>query len=141
MKKCNIVIILNKLDLFRETLKISSLNICFGNGYKGRNFNDIHFKIINKLILLLFESNDMLIPMDVINIVSKYYDLDEWWLDLCYKDGIQFIKEIFLTLCKSVNKKVHIFEINAINSDEVGRVMEEVHDISIAANNKTVMAN
>ena len=40
LKRSMIVLLLNKTDLFREYWKITPLTFCFGDEYKGKNYND-----------------------------------------------------------------------------------------------------
>ncbi len=145
-RKSVIVLLLNKTDLFRESLKITPLTFCFGNAYKGRNFgdgNDIKtaVQIMTKILHLFIDCiNDRLnMPNDIIQIIGSYVDMSEimseWWLSLCYQDGIDFIRNRFLSLNGNPNKKIYVYEVIAIDEIQMGNIMSEVHDIIIENRN------
>ena len=103
----NWIVILNKTDVFREHLYHQPLSLCFGDEYKGRNYNDMHpiktryFKrVIKELLLNDIEMDINNISEDVVGIMSIYYDgiRCESLLHLVYKDGVEFIRQKFLKL-------------------------------------------
>eukprot|EP01084_Bolivina_argentea_P222646 376802_1 len=142
-----IVLLLNKTDLFRKHLKITPLTFCFGDEYKGRNFgdkitdsNDIKSAVnIMKNILMYFmdyydvnmKNNGLNIPNDVILIIAWYFHISEWWLDLCYRDGIDFITHKFMSLNKNPQRKIYVYEVMAVDRVQIESIMTEVHDIII----------
>ena len=73
-KYTQFILFLNKDDLFRIRLRDDKipLTFCFGDEYKGKNYND--------------KSDDEL--------QTEQDKLD--WFDDCYKDGITFIKQQYL---------------------------------------------
>ena len=75
-KRTVIVVLLNKIDLFKEYLKITPLTFCFGNEYKGRNFNDnidIHLYILGN-----DDDDKYNIPIDIVNIIVMYFYVIKW---------------------------------------------------------------
>ena len=137
-RKSHKILLLNKTDLFRQCLKIAPLTVCFGDEYKGRNFNDDlrdSFELKCKILDLLMENdyvpnNDELnIPNGIIQIIARYFDYDEFWLNICYKQGIEFITQKFLALNRNPESTIHVHEICGIDHEEVGLVMQDVQQI------------
>ncbi len=120
--KTQIVILLNRLDTFRGSLKEISINYCFGEEYKGRNYNDtsmdIQLKVIKRLIKLICNEIDTEIMTDTLGIIAIYSDL---WLDLVYKDGLQFISEKFL----EIRSDAMIYPVQVIDIQQIQQIMEE----------------
>eukprot|EP01083_Nonionella_stella_P025874 71229_1 len=143
-RKSVFVLLLNKIDLFRDNLRVTPLTFCFGEEYKGRNFNDqikhkndvkAGLSIMNK-ILIYFQNDkhwdksmrdvQINIPSDVVMVIGWYFDIREWWLNLCYEDGIKFITQKFIALNQDLDRTIHVYEVCAIVPDQIGKIMHEV---------------
>ena len=66
---------------------------------------------------------DLHIPNDVVRVIMEYFDL---WLRLCYKDGVDFIKQKLLSKNKDPNREIYVHEVCAINPKEIDEIMKEV---------------
>eukprot|EP01084_Bolivina_argentea_P255843 430470_1 len=152
-KKSVIVLLLNKTDLFRRNLKITSLKFCFGDEYKGRNFNDkisdvndvkATMNFITKILMYFIECGvtgneldnsmnniELNIPRDIIYIIGTYFDISELWLNMCYQDGIEFITKKFMCLNIFPNREIYVYEVVAIEPEQIGKIMKEVQQIII----------
>ena len=139
--KTKIVLLLNHTDVFKEHLKITPLTFCFGDEYKGRNYNDNAFgkddmefamRFMTGVLRFLLENDQCVIPLDVIGIVMEYFALNDWWLELCYRDGIEFIKKKYLSLIDGTRCKdriVPVYEVCAVNPDEMEPIMCDVRNM------------
>eukprot|EP01084_Bolivina_argentea_P290929 499894_1 len=140
-KQSKMVLVLNKMDLFREYLRFTPLSFCFGDEYKGRNYMDMNmelrYKIMNKLMKTFlqcyYDDYNVNIPLDVINIIGMYFDISEECLDLCVKDGIEFIKQKCIAIHEKSNEndkgELHIFETVAISIEQIRNLMDKVFNI------------
>ena len=134
-KKTKMVVLLNKTDLFRESLKYTQLGFCFGDEYKGKNYHDIAgipkivIKRITKEYILKDINIDIDIDMDVISIIGMYCDIrDDYWLQQVYQDGVQFIRQKFI----DIRSDISIYEVCAIHPDEIQSVIYQVRNELIA---------
>ena len=127
------IIFLNKCDLFKDSLYHKSLNnlYFFEKEYKGRNYDDYGDKlcarIMQRICLELVMSGDVNIQIlnDVAGIMLKYCHLRiDFWLELVYDDGIEFIKEKMLNIGPNVE---NVFVTNATDIDQMKNVMDEIH--------------
>eukprot|EP01084_Bolivina_argentea_P255845 430472_1 len=148
-----IVLLLNKTDLFRKNLKITPLTFCFGDEYKGRNFkdeisnvNDVKtaINLMTKILMYFIECGvtgneldnsmnniELNIPRDIIYIIGTYFDISELWLNMCYQDGIEFITKKFMCLNIFPNREIYVYEVVAIEPEQIGKIMKEVQQIII----------
>eukprot|EP01083_Nonionella_stella_P195369 719745_1 len=130
-RKSHLVLWLNKMDLFREHLKRTSLSICFGNEYKGRTYEDIGVEHVGDVVRRLIDREHD-IPMDVMQIIAAYADIvNAGWLELCVKDGAEFIKQKCLSLCSDSDRTqtVHVFQGSALNATDIETMMDGVHNL------------
>ena len=146
-KKTEIVLLLNHTDRFRENLTITPLTFCFGDEYKGRNYNDYNglsasdddtqvvFRCMSRILLLVMKNDQLVIPVDIVTIMMRYCEFNEWWLDLCYKDGIEFIKKKYLAIPKG-HHALLIREVCAIIPEEIEKIMTDVQHKVLRSNLK-----
>ncbi len=121
------VLLLNKIDLFYKYLQFTQLTVCFDE-YKGKNYVDFpmqsKMKICQKLVQLIAKDVDIdvnSISMDVIGIIQRICDVFlEYWLDLVYQEGIEFIKNKFL----NVDSNAIVYEVCAIDMGNVKDTMK-----------------
>eukprot|EP01083_Nonionella_stella_P087833 244522_1 len=127
------ILLLNKTDLFREFLMSTPLTFCFGDEYKGRNYHDIHpdkIHVIQRLIMEIMMDDvehELILDTDVSSVIGMYYCEDlrySYWLDLVYKDGVEFIKQKYL----SVRSDVLVYEVSAIDPKQIKVVVDEIRD-------------
>eukprot|EP01083_Nonionella_stella_P063675 165467_1 len=141
-RKSVFVLLLNKTDLFRENLRITPLTLCFGDEYKGRNFNDAFMdkndlktasNLMMKILMHFLDGEHMEahVPRDVVMVIAWYFNIREsdWWLNLCYQDGIEFITQKCLSLNENMNQRIYVYEVCAVIPQQVGKIMEEVQGL------------
>ena len=140
--RITIVLLLNHKDLFKKSLKITPLTFCFGDEYKGRNYDDVFGKddmefvmrFMKRALKLLIQDVEDLddVPLDVLGLVMQYFEVKDWWLELCYKDGVEFIRNKYLELIKKTkypNRVVLVHETCAIKPfEDMEKVLWDVHD-------------
>ena len=109
-------------------------NLC----YKGRNYDDIDYglnvfqNVWNKILTLLMGDNhDLNIPNGVVSIIGSYIDIREFGLNLCYDEGIEFIKQMFLSVNESPSRTIHVYELCALNTKQVELMMQAMHNTII----------
>eukprot|EP01084_Bolivina_argentea_P116753 207391_1 len=129
-----IVLLLNRCDLFRRALLYSPLSICFGNEYKGKNYCD--FYQMMPFVLRCYEIElNMQIPLDVKYIIEMFLDGSEWWLEICYNDAIMFIKEKYIKLNRNAKKHIIVFETVAVDHTEMQNVWLDIKRLVIRRHN------
>ena len=142
LKDSKMVVLLNKIDIFRDYLVNQSMKFCFGDTYNGRNYMDtnlvktqwftMHIKrIIEELILKDIDMDIEEIGNDLMGIVSIYYDVAgecrvrcEPWLDLVYNDGIEFMKQKFM----EIKSDIIMHELCATDISQVQIIINDVND-------------
>lgn len=142
LKDAKMIVLLNKVDIFKDYLTNQSLQFCFGDDYKGRNYMDstlvktqwfsMHVKrIVKELVLCDIKMSIEEIGNDLMGIVSIYYDVAsecgvkcEPWLDLVYDDGIQFIKQKFVEM----KSDIMMYELCATDTKQVEAMTNDIND-------------
>ena len=132
--KTPIFVILNKTDLFKESLKHQPLNFCFGEEYKGKNYKDLHKPLnpifndylIQRIVLELLDPNlkNVNIATDIYGLIRLFwnYKVDDYWVYKVYEDGVAFIKNKFL----QIRSNIRIYELCAVNTEEVDEMMRDI---------------
>eukprot|EP01083_Nonionella_stella_P117172 348802_1 len=133
-----LILVLNKIDLFRKYLKYRSLKErehAFGYGYEGRNYNEkLEDAVFVKIILnYMMEGVQLNVPKDIKRLLQMFCgDLfEEYWLDVCCEDGLYYIQKEFLR-SKSCDD-VHCFPLCAINRSHARHFLNDITMIVNAA--------
>ena len=125
-------VLLNKTDVFKESLKHQTLKCCFGDEYKGRNYDDsvtvCNPKVIQRIIFEMMMIMDKDIIADAYQMINAYCDFSqtEYWSNQVYLDGIKFITAKVLEV-RSENVK--IYPLCAIDIKQVEQMIKEVEQI------------
>ena len=132
-ENCQFIVILNKTDLFYQYLIYNSLKDYFPD-YKGINYEDYDIlewipAIINSIGEGVINIKDAL-DKSSIQLVSKYVGkLDivcYSWLDSCYKDGMEFVRNKFIARNRNKKKDIKFFELCSLNQDQVNKTMSNI---------------
>merc|ERR1712154_753999 len=117
-KKTEIILFLNKKDLFADSLRDEiPLSICFNShyGWNGPQWNaDNH--------------NDYKSTNDE--------EIDNNLFSKCYKSALDFITNIYLSYNKNINKRIFVHVTDATDRDQIEKVFWDVQDIVIRSNLK-----
>ena len=119
-KKTEIILFLNKKDLFAEAIRDEiPLSICFNikNGWNGIQWND----------------NDN--PNDYKQNLNDENE-DNQLFEKCYKANLDFITEIYLSYNQNKGKRIFVHVTDATDRDQIERVFWDVQDIVIRSNLK-----
>eukprot|EP01084_Bolivina_argentea_P116757 207400_1 len=120
-RRSKMVVILAKTDMFHECLQYNSLKICFGDYYKGTNFEKRDLDKWIRVIQMIWSDIDIDIPIDVIALLLGYCG-HLWKWDAVFVHGIKFIKNIILR----IRPDTTVYEMCSVNTEEVKFVMEDI---------------
>jgi len=135
-----IILLLNKYDIFREQIKSGiSLSECFDvdDGWNAeRDYGNINkILIVPYIARCVGEQNGMEIPMDIVQEIQKFVnitDKEEDELDKYCEDALLFIRNKFLEInIKNQNKLPFCHTLCAIDQDNVQRVFWDIRNILI----------
>merc|ERR1712228_16851 len=129
--KTQIILLLNRCDLFKKALITSPLTNCFGDEYKGRNCKEMG-GILDFLFYEFQKEFDMILSDDVRSVIQKFLGPTDWFMDACYRDGVDFIKEKYLKLIQDPNRNISVFETVAISHAEMQNVWSKIQQIILS---------
>eukprot|EP01083_Nonionella_stella_P002122 6112_1 len=103
ISQCNVILLFNKIDLFKEKLRRGcSLKTCFDN-YNCPDYIYLHgtggIPIIMNYARHIGDYANHIVPMDVITLIVKYISFDEKYsLEKIYYESLEFIKHRYESL-------------------------------------------
>ena len=128
------VVLLNKVDIFKEYLMGHSLRYCFGDEYKGRDYMRESWEMMSLIYYKIFEhlirdgefKVEEVVPLDVCRLICSYFIIRyERWLDVVCQDGIEFIKKKFMEIKPDIN----VYIINPFDETHMKQFVDKIYSL------------
>ena len=152
-RKCDIILLFNKADIFREQLSYGLPFAKFNNPRYTERLQDEErlMELDNRSILeiisvvgyirLAYDGRDidLFVPFDVISLTQEYLmdDGDVEDINELYIDALQFIKDLFFSIkdkyeyCEGYQRKIHLYGSCAIDEGIIKQIFWEVESIAV----------
>ena len=151
-RKCDIVLLFNKADIFREQLSYGLPFAEFNNPRYTEVLQDMEtlIELDNRSILEITSvlgyirqaydkrDIDLFVPFDCINLIQEYLmdDGDVEDINKLYIDALQFIKDLFFSIkdkyeyCEGYQRQIHLYGSCAIDESIIKHIFWEVESIA-----------
>eukprot|EP01084_Bolivina_argentea_P248995 416645_1 len=149
-RKSEMVLLLNKNDLFRKRLRNGiALSVCFeekfGTKWDGPNFPDYEYNkniqiIVSRWMRIIEVENKCFIPQDIGNLVTQFCRKDveimdheelEEYFDECYRSTLQFIQDMYIAQNQWQNRVVFCHVTQATDIECIEKVIWDVQNIIV----------